>query len=181
MHGYEYQVAAHMIQEQMLEEGVEIVEAVRNRYDGSRRNPWNEIECGSNYARSMAAFSLLFSWSGFEFDAVKGYIGFSPKTEKDPHLAFWSLGSGWGTCMIEPAKIQLKVAQGNLPLIRFKSNRLNPINHVSITEICVGTRKVCFEHIGEVVNFIDNVVITPSEQLTIVIKESLNNNENYKN
>ena len=51
MHGFEYQAAGHMIQEGMLAEGVELVRAVRDRYDGSRRNPWNEIECGSNYAR----------------------------------------------------------------------------------------------------------------------------------
>lgn len=28
----------------------------RNKYDGTRRSPWNEIECGDHYARAMAAF-----------------------------------------------------------------------------------------------------------------------------
>lgn len=50
MHGFEYQAAAHMIQEGMVEEGMRLVTAVRDRYDGERRNPWNEMECGSNYA-----------------------------------------------------------------------------------------------------------------------------------
>ena len=80
----------------MLEQGLAMVQAVRDRYDGTRRNPWNEIECGSNYARSMAAFALLLAWSGFEFDAVRGHVGFSPKVADAPYTAFWSLGSGWG-------------------------------------------------------------------------------------
>jgi uncharacterized protein (DUF608 family) len=68
MHGFEYQVACHMIQEGMIKEGVELVKAVRDRYDGRTRNPWNEIECGSNYARSMASYALLNAFSGFSFD-----------------------------------------------------------------------------------------------------------------
>ena len=59
MHGYEYQVACHMIQEGMVAEGLEVVQAIRDRYDGFKRNPWNEIECGNNYARSMASYALL--------------------------------------------------------------------------------------------------------------------------
>ena len=29
---------------------------LRKCYDGTRRSPWNEIECGDYYARAMAAF-----------------------------------------------------------------------------------------------------------------------------
>jgi len=54
MHGFEYQAACQMIQEGLVKEGLDIVAAVRARYAGSRRNPWNEFECGSHYARSMA-------------------------------------------------------------------------------------------------------------------------------
>src|SRR5699024_7343399 len=57
--GMEYQVATHMIQEGMLSEGFEIVKGIRDRFDGENRNPWNEFECGSNYARSLASFALI--------------------------------------------------------------------------------------------------------------------------
>lgn len=53
MHGFEYQAAIHMLQLGRLEEGFAMIAAVRRRYDGVRRNPFNEMECGSNYARSM--------------------------------------------------------------------------------------------------------------------------------
>jgi uncharacterized protein (DUF608 family) len=45
--GVEYAVAAHCIQMGLVEEGLEIVRGVRSRHDGQRRNPWNEVECGT--------------------------------------------------------------------------------------------------------------------------------------
>ena len=68
--GIEYQVAAHLIYEGCVEEGLEIVEAVRDRHDGVRRNPWDEVECGHHYARSMASWALLLALSGFHYDAA---------------------------------------------------------------------------------------------------------------
>src|SRR6185312_893520 len=53
--GIEYQVAAHMIYEGLVSEGLEIVKAVRDRYDGEKRNPWDEVECGHHYARAMSS------------------------------------------------------------------------------------------------------------------------------
>lgn len=36
----------------------------RNKYDGTRRSPWNEIECGDHYARPMSSFLLFEAASG---------------------------------------------------------------------------------------------------------------------
>ncbi len=97
MNGFEYQAACHLIYEGYIAEGLEVVRAVRERYDGERRNPWNEIECGSNYARSLASYALLLALSGFEHDARIRYLGFRPKINREDFSCFWSLGSGWGT------------------------------------------------------------------------------------
>ena len=43
------------------EEAVRVIRGVRDRYDGKKRNPYNEMECGNNYARSMAAFSFPYA------------------------------------------------------------------------------------------------------------------------
>ena len=59
MTGFEYALAGLMLANGYIDEGCAMVKAVRDRYDGERRNPWNEIECGSNYARSMASFALM--------------------------------------------------------------------------------------------------------------------------
>lgn len=90
MTGFEYQAAVHMLQEGMYEEGKSIIEAIRDRYDGVKRNPWNELECGSNYARSMASYSLLLTCSGFEYDGVRKRIGFLPLKRKATVSSYFS-------------------------------------------------------------------------------------------
>jgi hypothetical protein len=120
MHGFEYQLAALMMSEGMIDEGVEIVRAVRDRYNGKNRNPWNEIECGSNYARSMASFSMLPLLSGFSFNMQEKTLGFDPKINRDNFSCFWSVDSAWGRIDIscEKAYARLSVEGGELLLNR---------------------------------------------------------------
>lgn len=121
MNGFEYAVASHMIQEGLIEQGLEIVKAIRDRYDGEKRNPWNEIECGSNYARSMASYALLAALSGFEFDLVEEYVGFNPRiNENDRFRCFWSLGSGWGVFESDKSQVLIQVKYGELKVRRLK-------------------------------------------------------------
>lgn len=95
--GIEYQVAAHLIYEGYVEEGVRIVRAVRNRYDGERRNPWNEVECGNHYARALASWSLLLALSGFHYSAPQKSMGFAPRVDGEKFASFWSVGEpGYG-------------------------------------------------------------------------------------
>lgn len=98
--GLEYQVAAHLILAGAVEDGLRIVDAVRSRHDGERRNPWNEVECGHHYARSMSSWALLLALSGFHCDMSRGSISFAPRldaaTETDSFSTFWSCGRGWG-------------------------------------------------------------------------------------
>ncbi len=94
--GIEYQVAAHLIYEGFIDEGLNIVRAVRNRYDGERRNPWNEVECGHHYARAMASWSLLTALSGFHYSAPEQKISFHPAINERNFTCFWSAGPGWG-------------------------------------------------------------------------------------
>jgi uncharacterized protein (DUF608 family) len=115
MNGFEYAAAIHMIMTGMVDEGMECVEAVRRRYDGERRNPWNEFECGSNYARSMASYALLNAFSGFTFDLVHRRIGFDPLRAEDGHFrCFWSLEPGWGEFVLNPDELALRVLYGHL-------------------------------------------------------------------
>jgi len=94
--GIEYQVAAHLIYEGLIEEGLSIVKAVRDRHDGQRRNPWDEFECGHHYVRAMASWSVLLALSGFRYSAPQERIGFEPKLSADDFRCFFSTGSGWG-------------------------------------------------------------------------------------
>ena len=115
MTGFEYQLAGLLISRGYVEEGKQIVNALHERFDGERRNPWNEFECGSNYARSMASFALLPIFAGFTFDLANGEIGFAP-VEKGDYQTFWSLGSGWGSFAITAHSATLTLCEGELTL-----------------------------------------------------------------
>ena len=85
-----------------------MIGAVRERYNGKNRNPYNEIECGSNYARSMASFALLNIYSGFEFDMTRGYLGFYPLVGGKSQFLF-SIADSWGTVNFGDGEVVLKI------------------------------------------------------------------------
>jgi uncharacterized protein (DUF608 family) len=118
MHGMEYAFGQMLMQYGMLKEGVEVTASVRDRYDGARRNPWNEIECGSNYARSMASWGAVIILAGFSFDAGAGFIGFDPKVQSAGQFrSFWSGCNAYGTIAIGVGKAVLSVIGGELALV----------------------------------------------------------------
>ena len=94
--GIEYHVAAHLIYEGWVDEGLAVVKAVTDRYAGYNRNPWNEVECGHHYARAMASWGVKLALDGFTYDLVEGWLGFAPKINADDYTCFWSTNSAWG-------------------------------------------------------------------------------------
>ena len=112
--GIEYQVASHMIAEGMLDEGLTIVEAARSRYDGRTRNPWNEYECGSYYARAMASYALMIALSGFRYSAPTRTLYLAPKVEVDAFRCFFSTASGWGTLALSAGQFSIHLVEGEL-------------------------------------------------------------------
>ena len=119
MHGFEYAFAGLLISEGFVDKGLTVVRAVRDRYRGDNRNPWNEIECGSNYARSMASFALLPILSGFSFDLPRNKIGFAPVAAKEDFACLWSVGTAWGQVKIERECTVLRICGGKLTLSAF--------------------------------------------------------------
>ena len=94
--GIEFQVAAHMIYEGLIEEGLAIVKGIGDRYDGLRRNPWNEVECGSHYARALASWSVLLALAGYSYSAKDQRLSFAPRMNAEDFRCFFAAGSGWG-------------------------------------------------------------------------------------
>ncbi|MBW3637332.1 MAG: hypothetical protein KY445_12865 [Armatimonadetes bacterium] len=117
--GIEYQVASHLIEEGLVEQGLAIVSAVRARYDGRVRNPFNEYECGSYYARAMASYALLNSLSGFRYDAVSQTLFFGPKVEvKGEFRTFFCVASGYGTLALRGDELEIELIDGELVVKR---------------------------------------------------------------
>jgi uncharacterized protein (DUF608 family) len=97
MNGFEYQVAGHMLWEGLVTEGLAVTRAVHDRYHGSRRNPWNEVECGDHYARSMASYGVYLAACGFEYHGPKGRLGFTPRIQATDFKCAFTTAEGWGT------------------------------------------------------------------------------------
>lgn len=117
MHGMEYAFAQLLMANGMMAEGVRVTAAVRDRYDGAKRNPWNEIECGSNYARSMASWGAMIILAGFSFDATRGHIGFAPRLQSGGMFrCFWSGANACGRVTLDAGRIRLEVLGGDLML-----------------------------------------------------------------
>jgi len=120
MNGFEYQAAAHMIAEGMLKEGLAVMKTIDERYDGNKRNPFNEVECGDHYARSMASYGALIAISGFEYHGPKRHIGFAPRITPDNFKAPFTTAEGWGSYSQKISggtlRAELSVKHGKVPL-----------------------------------------------------------------
>lgn len=120
MNGFEYQVAAHMIAEGMVKEGLAVLKTLDERYDGNKRNPFNEVECGDHYARSMASYGALIAISGFEYDGPARRIGFAPRLTPENFKAPFTAAEGWGSYRQRfvggKMEVGLEVKHGQVPL-----------------------------------------------------------------
>jgi uncharacterized protein (DUF608 family) len=110
--GIEYHVAAHLIYEGWVAEGLTVVRAVSERYAGFNRNPWNQVECGHHYARAMASWSVKLALDGFRCSVPDARLAFAPKLGADDFRTFWSTGTGWGRYAQQPGTYTLEVLAG---------------------------------------------------------------------
>ncbi len=118
MTGFEHTAAAHMIYERQTDDALKVISAIRERYDGRKRSPFDEAECGHHYARAMASWAEVLAFTGFEYSAVTGTMIFDAAPQKTTW--FWSTGEAWGTFSQEPNakgyKVHLQVRGGQIRL-----------------------------------------------------------------
>jgi non-lysosomal glucosylceramidase len=120
MTGFEYTAAVGMLYEGQVDEGLGCIRDIRARYDGRKRSPFDEAECGHHYARAMASWAAVLALSGFQYSGVNKSIAFSEKEG----TYFWSNGSAWGTCSVRGEgkghRATLQVLRGSLELKAFR-------------------------------------------------------------
>lgn len=119
MTGFEHTAAAHLLYEGLTESGLNVVRAIRARYDGRRRSPFDEAECGHHYARAMAAWAHVLALTGFHRNAADQRICFAAPPNDKAVTWVWSDGQAWGTVKLEPTSdstisVCLSVLHGRL-------------------------------------------------------------------
>ena len=112
-HGMEYAFAADLLRIGEEAKALKLVQAIRNRYDGAKRNPWSENECGSNYARSLSSYSLLLAYSGFTAQMCEKAIRFAPIQNG---RYFFALDGGWGVFSLSTHQARIRWLFGVLSL-----------------------------------------------------------------
>jgi uncharacterized protein (DUF608 family) len=117
--GIEYQVASHLMLLGHVEEGLEIVRACRDRYDGRVRNPFDEYECGHFYARAMASYGLLQGLSGVRYDAIDRVLHVEPRVPGD-FRSFLATASGYGTVGVRGGQPFVEVRAGIIDVKRIE-------------------------------------------------------------
>ncbi|WP_084959237.1 GH116 family glycosyl-hydrolase [Thermoactinospora rubra] len=110
--GSEYQVAAHCLWEGLREEAEAILHGLWARYDGRRRNPYNQIECGDHYVRAMAGWSVLEAMAGITWDGPSGTL-----STRAPGRWPLLLPTGWGQLVREGDAVRASCAHGEFPLM----------------------------------------------------------------
>ncbi|ALJ05392.1 hypothetical protein APS56_09795 [Pseudalgibacter alginicilyticus] len=118
MTGFEHTAAVSMLYEGQIEEGLKTIQDIRNRYDGKKRNPFNEAEFGHHYARSMMAWAGVLATSGFHYSGVEKSMKFTGK----PGTYFWSNGYSWGICEVKDKEAIVTVLSGKIELKSFTLN-----------------------------------------------------------
>lgn len=160
--GIEYQVASHLIYEGMVRKGLAIVKGVRDRHDGTRRNPWNEFECGNHYARSMASYALLLALSGYQYSAPAETLAFAPRVNADDFACFFTTATGWGLYRQRPGEASIEVRSGYVTL----RSLATPTIGAGATATLAG-RKLPVTISGSEARFGDSVRVETGETLTV--------------
>ncbi|HEY8928997.1 MAG TPA: GH116 family glycosyl hydrolase [Mucilaginibacter sp.] len=110
--GIEHQVASHLMLMGNVKEGLEVLRASRDRYDGRIRNPFNEYECGSWYARALSSYGYLQALTGVRYDAVDKTLHIDSKI--GDFTSFLSTATGFGTVTLKQGKASVNVVYGDI-------------------------------------------------------------------
>ena len=134
--GLEYEIAALCIYAGDIKAGLKLVKAARKRYDGSHRNPWNEVECGDHYVRPMSSWSLLHALTRISYSIKLNQFSMAPQLNQNNFQSFFITNSSWGTVnqIVNGDRVVLSISISYGELL-VKSIQFAHLENIKIKEI----------------------------------------------
>jgi len=121
MTGFEYTAAIGLLYEGLIAEGLRTIADIRARYDGLKRNPFDEAECGHHYGRAMISWAGILALTGFHYSGVDKSLELAAREG----TFFWSNGYAYGTATMKKTgagmDVSLRVLKGELTLASFRA------------------------------------------------------------
>jgi non-lysosomal glucosylceramidase len=178
MSGFEYQVAGHLIWENMVLEGLAVTRAIHDRYHAGRRNPWNEIECGDHYARAMASYGVFLAACGFECHGPRGHLGFAPRLTPGNFRAAFTSAEGWGSFQQnDEERKRSAIVQVKWGKLRLRTLALSPMEGKTLLSATVQVRGKPIAHSHEIAD--GKVLITLASDTLLEAGEGIEVVMNY--
>lgn len=180
--GLEYELAALCLFTGLSEDAIKLLRATRTRFDGRRRNPWNDIECGDHYIRALSSWGILDAACGYDYDAPSGALTLAPCIGVVPNggdntlhfQAFFIGAGGWGRVKImgtgEIREAEIQILWGDLEL---RSLRLNMPYAKKVTASLGKTALSCaceIEDMGVHIRFAAPLRIMSGESLLVRVR-----------
>jgi non-lysosomal glucosylceramidase len=144
MTGFEYTAAIGMLYEGQTDDGLKCIANIRNRYDGRKRSPFDEAECGHHYGRAMASWSAVPALTGFHYSGVTKELKFGNKNGR----FFWSNGYSYGTAEIsngEPGirkSVAIRVLNGKINIAKLTIDGIGTVELKKVKPIQPGETEI---------------------------------------
>ncbi|MEP4079457.1 GH116 family glycosyl hydrolase [Haloferula sp.] len=176
MTGFEWQVSAHMLRENMVEEGLAIGKAIHDRYSPDSRNPYNEVECSDHYSRAMASYGAFLAACGYRYDGPEAKLGFGPKINPEDFRSAFTTAQAWGRFAqkVDSGK-QMARLEIHYGLLKLKELALDQVDGTSAKGVEVSLDgnpvKVAFKKEGDryLTSFGAGITIKAGQNLSVTL------------
>ncbi|NNM86413.1 MAG: hypothetical protein HKL96_11735 [Phycisphaerales bacterium] len=174
MSGFEHAAASLMIAHGRVDKGLAVIRAIHDRYNGSHRNPFDEIECSGFYSRAMASFGVYDAICGWKYHGPNAHLEFNPMLAPENFKAAFLAAGAWGTyrqrISASGMTATLQVASGSL---RLKSVAINGPPHLNTSKLRVNlagrpaAAAVAYNGTAYIVTFQQDLLIAEDKTLSI--------------
>jgi len=172
--GSEHLLAALMLWQGLTDKALAVERTIHDRYRATKHNPWDEVECGSHYARSLSSYGVFTAACGFQYNGPQGSLAFAPRLSPEHFAAAFTAAEGWGRFRqqydTESFSAAIEVRLGKL---RLKTLSLTPppgVKEKGMTVTVEGKPRPARVQLTEgrlTVQFTPDLVLDAGQKLTI--------------